>query len=234
VVAGLVAAGIAAPAWLLRDEAPRWRPGGSAAWPMARLAPLGNLPLALPAGGRIVCQGDSNTRGNRVSPGRAWPDRLAARLGPAHAVSNHGRGGAVVADARPVAVRPGDVVILCFGSNDAAPRGWLRPRHPVPPDHFAETLAGLAGAYRVAGASVLVMAPPPPGSEAMARRIAPYRLAASRAAATAGVAFADPVDALAGIAVPLQHDALHLNEAAHAALAAWLMGLIVPTGDQAL
>lgn len=233
-MSGLVAAGLAAPAWLLRDEAPRWRPGGSAAWPMARLAPLGKLPLPLPPGAGIICQGDSNTRGNRVSPGTAWPDRLAARLGPAHAVSNHGRGGAVAGDASPVAVRPGDVVILCFGSNDAAPRGWLRPRRPVSPDRFVARLAKLAGAYRGAGAAVLVMAPPPPGSEAMARRIAPYRHAARRAAAAAGVAFADPAEALDGLSVPLQADALHLNEAAHAALAAWLADLIVPTGDQAL
>ena len=235
VLAGLLVGGLGGPAWLLRDEAPLWRPRGSAAWPMPVLPAHGLQDLALPAGGRVTCLGDSNTRGNRVTPGKAWPDLLGARLAGRNGVVNRGRGGATLADARPVAARPGDLVILGFGSNDAAQRGWLRPgRQPVPLPDFRAGLAGMAAGYHRAGAKVLVLAPPPPGSEAMARRLTPYREAARGAAIGAGAAFADPAQALAGIAVPLQHDALHLNEAAHAAIAAWLAGLIGRAGDQAL
>lgn len=232
---GLLAAGLGGAAWLLREEAPRWQPEGSATWPQDPLPPLGPMRFVLPAGARIVCQGDSNTRGNRVAPGEAWPDLLANRLGKRHGVVNLGRGGAVVADAVAFAARPGDLFILCFGSNDAALRGWLRPmRHPVPPERFSARLADLAAACRKAGAEVLVLAPPPPGSEAMARRLAPYRLAARQAATMAGASFADPAAALTGLAVPLQFDALHLNAEAHAALARWLAGMIATAGDQAL
>lgn len=183
----------------------------------------------------MICQGDSNTGGTRVPPGKAWPERLAALLGEGRRVVNLGRGGATVADALPARGQAGDIAILCFGSNDAAPRGWLRPwRRPVPPARYEAMLAALAAAHARSGAQVLVLAPPPVGSEAMARRIAPYRLAARRAAIIAGVSFADPAAALAGLDVPLQHDALHLDAEAHAALARWLAGMIAATGDQAL
>ncbi len=235
VASGLAALGLGGATFLLRDEAPRWRTAGSAAWPLAPQPPLGSQALVLPPGGTVICQGDSNTRGNRVAPGEAWPDRLAALLGGDRDVVNLGRGGATVADAAPAPAQPGDIAILCFGSNDAAPRGWLRPwRRPVPPERYEATLADLAIAHARAGAHVLVMAPPPVGSEAMARRLAPYRPAARRAAAMAGVAFADPATVLGRLTVPLQHDALHLTAQAHETLARWLADMIATTGDQAL
>ena len=227
---GLVsAAGLLWAAWA--GEVPRWRLAGSAMVPHAGLPPLIARPLGPGPGGRIFCLGDSNTAGNRGPAGeggrRGYPAWLREHL-RGIPVLVFARGGARASDIPlpdPLP-RAGDFVILMAGTNDAAPRGWLRGRSPTPPDRFEQNLQAMAARLGENGAAVLVLAPLPGGSTAIEARLAPYRLATRRAAGSAGAAFADPQAAFAGMDAALLHDALHLRPAAQEALARWLAGMI--------
>jgi hypothetical protein len=72
---------------------------------------------------------------------------------------------------------------------------------------------------------VILLAPPPAGSKAIATRLAPYREAARDVGREMEVAVLDPADAFADCpsAQPvLVRDALHMNEAGHRCLGNWL------------
>ena len=220
-IGGAVLATILVP--ILSGEVPRWRPGGTAAVAHRSLAPLDPVLPALPADATVTCEGDSITARASGSRSIGYPETLA-RLLPTMRIVNHGRGGDTAADGwrrwRPV---PGEaLVVLMYGTNDAAPRGPIGRRRPVPPKAFIRILTAIAQRHRAAGAQVLILAPPPAGSAAGDARIAPYRQAARLAAARAGVAFRDPAPAFAGLSVPLRYDALHPGPEALAALAHWL------------
>lgn len=217
----------------LTPEIPRWSGAGSR---LVTGEPLPSLPEAfspIAVTGRIVCIGDSNTRGSRLDRGEhAFPALMARELAGT-IVRNHGIGGETVAMARlrpEVSTGPGDLVILMFGTNDARVRGWLSRTPYADPEGYRRDLATLAIAYRETGAQVLVLAPLPTGATAMERRIRPYRTAARDAAVTAGVLFLDPVEAFATEAAksPLAFDGIHLNQQGQIALARWLVRFIRP------
>lgn len=208
-------------------ELPAWGAGGTRAAQRTPLAALRGGLAALPPGATILCRGDSNTRGSggwrpwgRTAPVRPWCDWLAEAM-DARAI-NRGVGGDTVAMglARGGATAQANLVVLLYGTNDAAARGWLGVRRPVPVDAFR---ADLAAMIRRHGASrVLVLATPPAASPAMDRRIAPYRRAARAVALAEGAAFLDPAEALGGGQVVFDRDGLHLNAGGHRALGLWL------------
>lgn len=219
---------------ILSGELPAWRLGGARMMEHRPLAPLvGTIPQPA-AGAVILCRGDSNVRGSggwrpwgRSGPVRAWCDWLAQARG-AKAI-NRGIGGDTVAMglARGGADQPADLVILLYGGNDAAARGPLGTRRPVPVDSFTADLAAMIRRY--GPSRVLVLAPLPAGSRAADRRIAPYRAAAREAARQEGAAFLDPVSAFAANAALLDVDGVHLNTEGHRQLGSWLAGRL-PAG----
>jgi len=211
----------------LWPEIPRWSGDGTRALGHEPLSPLATrLPPVTP-GARVLCQGDSNVRGK---PAVAMPfcAELARLAGLRVELRGHGGDTTAAGAARWAtasnAEHPPAIVILLYGSNDAAPRAWLGRRRPVPLAEFRAALAHLAAAHAARGADVLILAPPPAGSPAMERRLQPYRLAAREAAAEAHCAFLDPAPAFAPAdAQPaLRRDALHLNQRGHHALGQWL------------
>lgn len=217
----------------LAPEIPRWKGSGSL---VVTGEPLPSLPVAfnpIEVAGRIICIGDSNTRGSRLDRGEnAFPALMARELRNT-VVLNHGIGGETVSLARSrpeVSTGPGDLVILMFGTNDARVRGWLSRTSYAEPQAYQNDLATLAASYRGTGAQVLVLGPLPTGAAAMERRIRPYRTAAREAANAAGVLFLDPVEAFAGkaTAAPLGRDGIHLNQHGQIALARWLARFIAP------
>lgn len=240
--AGLVLAfcGVVAGAGIaLAPEVPRWSGSGSL---VVTGAPLPSLPVAfspIKVTGRIICIGDSNTRGSRMDRGESAFPALMARELVRTVVLNHGIGGETVSLARlrpEVRTGPGDLVILMFGTNDARVRGWLSRTPYAEPQAYRRDLKTLAASYRGTGAQVLVLGPLPTGATAMERRIRPYRTAAREAAEAAGVLFLDPVAAFAGDAIeaPLGRDGIHLNQQGQIALARWLVPFVRPVRQQSL
>lgn len=124
-----------------------------------------------------------------------------------------------------------DLVILAFGTNDAAPRGWMSNKEPVRIADYKASLARQIEARRAAGAGVVLLAPPPGGSAAITQRLVPYRAAAREVGRRLGIAVLDPADAFASCpsAQPvLLRDALHMNSAGHLCLGAWLAQQFCP------
>lgn len=207
---------------------PRWTPAGARAIVHEPLAPVGSFPIELAAGARITLHGDSNMAGNRLEgASKTFAQVMAANLSPAPGVANLARGGSTAAQGadRAAGSDCGDLAIVMFGTNDAAPRGMLSRREPESPAEFARAMDALVAHCLASGAQVLVLAAPPAGTRAMERRIAPYREQARSVAAANDVNFLDPVSALAsesGRGDLLQHDALHLTEVAHSLIADWL------------
>lgn len=217
--------------YILIDEVPTWRAGGSDALLHNPLAAVGTFPIRMQKGASVYCMGDSNTRG-RFShvAGESFPDVLRQSFGSDLKVFNLGRGGAVVPRARveeASGALAGDLVVLAFGTNDAAPRGWLSRKKRVPIESYQALLEALANRYREEGAIILILAPMPAGTIAIERRIAPYRNAARQAAINTQSWFLDPVEALTSAQhelPPLQRDGLHLNATGSLEVGRWLAG----------
>lgn len=215
----------------LRNEIPGWRLGGATAVLHPPLASSGTYPIRLDRQSTIVVLGDSNVSGSRVgSRDAAFPALLEVPRKDGIDVVNLGRGGATVPEramAKSASVPP-QLVIIMFGTNDAAPRWFLGRQKVVAPDLYSARLTAIVRSYAGQGAKVLVLAPPPAGSVAMDRRIAPYRLAAREVALQAGVHFADPAEAFAAMQMTadLQYDGLHLSVAGQERLAQWLDQLL--------
>jgi lysophospholipase L1-like esterase len=211
--------------WALWPEVPRWSGDGARAIGHDPLPPLAEQRLALSRGGGVLCQGDSNVRGK---PRVAVPFCTEFGLATGLKAELRGHGGDTTAEGaerwRDQGTTPADLVILLYGTNDAAPRSWLGGHMPVPPDRYRDALAALAISHREHGALVLVLAPLPAGSPAMERRLQPYRAAARAAAAHSGSLFLDPAPAFAAPAAQpaLRRDGLHLNQRGHRALGQWL------------
>jgi lysophospholipase L1-like esterase len=219
------------------DEWPQWRIGGAAPLPAASLS-SGRERLACPASGsRIAIYGDSHVAGNggaTVPFGRVMQKALRLRL----TADLRGAGGDTaemgeqrwLATAQPEAV----LVILAYGTNDAAPRGWLGGKQPVPIPGFTNALRRQIDFWQARGAQAVLMAPPPGSSSAMAERLAPYRNAVSSLGKESAIAVLDPADAFArcaGSAPLLGYDGLHLSGAGHRCLGTWLAGQLCPGGS---
>lgn len=167
--------------------------------------------------------------------GAAFGSVLEQMFGGRVNVTRHGIGGATALDGerrwRGRDLPQADLVMLAYGTNDAAPRGWLSDKRPVPLAEYKASLTRQISGWRARGKDVVLLAPPPGGSSAMAQRIAPYRRATSDAARELGVAVLDPADAFSSCpaAQPvLTRDALHLNSAGHKCLGTWLAHQFCP------
>lgn len=237
-IAGLTAAVLAlaggAAAWT--GEVPRWSFGGTRMVLPDLLAAEPASPIPLPHQGVVLFVGDSNTAGSRIGGSAfAYPAAFAKALPSDLPVRIHAFGGATVADLlqRPLPQESVTLALVMLGTNDAATRGWLSEKQRVPVETYRSKLAHLSQRLHAAGARVVILAPPPVGSAAMARRLAPYRLAAREVALATSSDFRDPVAAfLPNPQDPyLQYDALHLTPEAQRVLGLWLAGQTTSASD---
>ncbi|MFM7404168.1 MAG: SGNH/GDSL hydrolase family protein [Erythrobacter sp.] len=225
--------GLVAWLWL---ELPHWRAGGTASTSVSSVTYLPH-PLACPAkGSRIAIIGDSHVAGSQSGAGAAaFGAVLESRLGRKITVSRYGIGGATAADGesrwRGRDLPETDVVILALGTNDAAPRGWLRDKTPAKLTDFSGSLNRQIALWRARGHAVMLLAPPPGGSAAITARLEPYRQATRDLGRQLGIAVLDPADAFAACrpAQPmLSRDALHMNARGHQCLGTWLAHQFCP------
>lgn len=192
--------------------------------------------IILSPGQTLIIEGDSLIAGRAggVEHGPDWPSllrqALADRSGLDVYIINRGLGGATASKGaqRWRDTRCGDVALILYGANDAAVRGWLRGRKAVGLAQYRTALKQIIARYRACDARVGVIAPLPPASRAMSRRLAPYRKAAREVAQTQGVLFLDPGQALLSKDAPLQADGLHLSRAGRDALAEFFANQIEP------
>jgi lysophospholipase L1-like esterase len=230
-LAGIVMLGsMLALAVALWDEIPQWRLAGTRSIPAASVAfGMQILPCSATQDTMAIF-GDSHVSGIVAdgAPQASFGRFLAEARGAPGAVSQHGIGGhtAQMGEAtwgsEAIAA---DVVLLMYGTNDAAPRGWLRPKQPVPLPAFTASLTRQIMLWRARNAAVVLVAPPPGGSRAIQARLAPYRKAVRQLGQSLGVPVIDPADAFAAepAAQPvLTYDALHMNAAGHRALGRWI------------
>ncbi len=216
-------------------ELPRWQFGGaqpvhatSVAWGQGRLP-------CPKDGSRIAIYGDSHVEGFRgTDEGKPFGKVFEEALGQGVRVDLIGVGGdtAAMGEARWLGRPDGaNIVIIAYGTNDAAPRGWLRPKQPVEVEAFKASLEKHIDRRRAEAATIVLMAPPPPGSSAMLDRIAPYRRAVAELGIARKIVVLDPANALsrcAGTGPLLDHDALHMNAAGHQCLGQWLAEQFCP------
>lgn len=208
---------------MLWPERIRWNAGGSASVLHQPLDDHGIIPIEIASDSIIVIEGDSLVAGKRGNAGDSIPIRLQHLLGGPRVI-NRGRGGQTAAEGErfwrdaPCA----DLAILLFGTNDAQARECWHEGEATPVPQYMLAMAGIVARHRRCNASVIIIAPLAPGSDAMAKRIAPYRAAASRVAQDESVLFVDPVVAWKDTSAPLQHDGLHLSDDGRSALARYL------------
>lgn len=225
---------------LLRDEIPQWGGGGTRSVVMATVDQNSDLLTCPEPGSSIAFHGDSLVAGGRMGEG-ADPSRdayvhvLARHFGDGVSVEQRGWGGATAEMGAQRWNNPelsGDIVVIAFGSNDAAMRGWLSTKEPVPLDDFAASLTRQVQFWRGEGRLVALMPPPPPGSDAMAERLAPYRETVAALGEQLDVAVLDPAGAFAQCEASgplLTRDALHMNVAGHQCVGEWLVEQFCPT-----
>lgn len=225
--------GLLAALW---QELPQWRLGGTQSAPASSVAYLvGDLGCPV-SGTGIAIIGDSHVAGSRMGEGGApFGVVLERSLAGRVTVVRYGAGGETALDGekrwRGRSLLTADVVILSYGTNDAAPRGWTGDKSPVPVDDYKASLNRQITGWRNHGAQVVVLAPPPGGSTAITRRLSPYREAARAVGRSEKVAVLDPADAFASCpsAQPvLVRDALHMNAAGHKCLGSWLADQFCP------
>lgn len=211
------------------QEIPAWRSGGTIALAMPTVGGDDAASLCPSPGGTIELRGDSHVAGARMEDkAPAYPQVMQDQLGPRIRILAQGIGGftAQMAErhwlARGV---QGEAVLLAFGTNDAAPRGWIGGKQSVPIESFKASLVRQIESLRHQGARVGLIAPPPAGSPAMNHRLAPYRAAVAEVGKATGVPVFDPAESLAGCErghPMLVRDALHLNAAGHRCIGTWL------------
>lgn len=223
---------------VLFDEGIHTVEGGSKplGWADADSASDSANAISLASGQTLIIEGDSLIAGQagRGRHGPDWPSllrqKLADQRGLEVEVINRGVGGATAAEgAERLRDAPcGDVALILYGANDAAVRGWLRGRKAVELAQYRAALAQIIARYRARGARVGVIAPLPPASRAMSRRLSPYRTAAREVAQAQGALFLDPASALLSKDAPLQPDGLHLSRSGREAMAEFFAGQIEP------
>lgn len=221
----------------LWPEVPAWRASGTRA---LEVSPLGSGPTdgLCPAPGDVIeLRGDSLVSGSRMglpagTTERAYPQVMQDQFAFPVKVVASGIGGFTA----PMAERhwrdtptQGHIVMLALGTNDAATRGWLSGKQPVPVADFKAALTRQLARLRSQGARPALIAPPPTGSQAMNERLAPYRQAVAAVGTATGTPVLDPAEAVAGCADEqplLVRDALHLNQAGHQCIGRWLASAI--------
>ncbi len=232
VLLGLLAA-------IVWPEIPGWRMEGVRTVAPVSLGSAHPLPACPDQGTRIAILGDSHVAGGRMDtqPGISaapFGKVMERALAPRVIVTLYGRGGDTAAkgeDRWANRTIEADWVILAYGTNDAATRGWLGQRRPVALGEYSASLRRQIRRWRGLGRTVLLMAPPPVGSAAMNMRLAPYRQAAVETAKAEGVAVLDPAAAFASCAADeplLVHDALHMRVTGHQCLGRWLARQLCP------
>ncbi|MDZ4137985.1 MAG: SGNH/GDSL hydrolase family protein [Erythrobacter sp.] len=225
--------GLVAALW---QELPQWRLGGTQSIPASSVAHLlGNL-VCPASGSRIAIIGDSHVAGSRMGEdsapfGVVLEQSLAGRV----KVVRYGAGGETAIDGEKrwleLDLPEANLVVLVYGTNDAAPRGWLGDKTTVPVDDYKAALNRQVALWRNRGVQVVLLAPPPGGSTAITRRLSPYREAAGAVGRSEKVAVFDPADAFTSCpsAQPvLVGDALHMNAAGHECLGTWLAHQFCP------
>ena len=214
------------------EALPRLRDGGSAMAKVASAAPLqaaSTLPVVVPRGGIIVCEGDSLTYGYVATspfggggqsynqdPG-AYPVVLQQRLGGGVKVLNRGVPGdtARLGLDRWQDVGSGDLAIIMYGDNDAGVRG----QPAVSVAAYGVVLEALVRRRMNDGARVILLAPPPPSSRRSADQLGPYRDMVVVVGRRTGAPVLDAGALIKDVDPPLQRDGLHLTSRANAALA---------------
>jgi lysophospholipase L1-like esterase len=238
-VAGIATIGIATIAAVaLWSEIPRWRAGGADAVAGPSVS-WGPIPQGCPANlKRIAIFGDSHVTGGRAGEGAVpFGKVLENKLSGDVQVVLHGVGGdtAEMGERRWLGrAGGGELVILAYGTNDAAPRGWLRGKRPVAIEAFSGSLQRQINHWRAEGSRIVLLAAPPGGSSAIMERIAPYRATTMAVGKANGVTVLDPADAFASCKTSeplLGYDALHMTAAGHACLGAWLATKVCPSPD---
>lgn len=227
--------------WFVWDEIPALRADGTVSVPIKSVALSSAQQLCPLAGETIELRGDSLVAGDRMGgagggENLAYGRVLGLQLGNPTQILIRGRGGFTAAlgeqewqNADP----KGDIVFLAFGTNDAAPRGWLRRKSAVPIKAFQESLIRQIDRERKRGAVVALIAPPPGGSVAVSQRLEPYRMAVRKVGLRKRITVVDPADAFArcsGSEPLLARDALHLNAKGHRCLGQFLAETICPAG----
>lgn len=213
-------------------ELPRWTKSGAASHAVASMghdAPGTICPQELQT---VELRGDSHVIGSRMSTGKRaaapYGVILAQTLGGGVTAQLRGLGGATAADGEsrwrdtPLT---GEILLLAYGTNDAAARGWIGGKTPVPMNRYrASLLRQISGATKF-GVRVALIAPPPASSPAMMARLQPYRRALLQIGQEEGIPVFDPAEAFAECKNHeplLSRDGLHLNEAGHKCLGRWL------------
>jgi lysophospholipase L1-like esterase len=224
---------------MLLTELPRWQSGGARSMQVASAGIAAKSQTCPQQGATVAIIGDSHVAGSRSGEGAAafgevFEQALAGRASVVRfGVEGHtALAGEAAWQGRDLL--DADLVILAYGTNDAAPRGWMRDKTPVPVADFKASLLRQIAAWRGRGHAVALLAPPPGGSPAIAQRLAPYRQATGEVGRASGIAVLDPADAFAACpsAQPvLVYDALHMNAAGHQCLGTWLAQQFCPAGQ---
>lgn len=215
-------------------EVPNWRSSGTASI-QPELVGYGSIPSRCAGDGQtIILRGDSLVLGDQAKFGLPYGKVAEAAIGDNIRILLHGEGGATAETGffkwQRTAPR-GAMVIIAYGTNDAATRGWLGGRSSTPLAEFEENLHRHIIDITEAGSEVLLLAPPPVGSAAMSERLRPYRNAVRAVGMATGTPVLDPAEAFASCASReplLSWDALHLNSAGHQCLGKWLAKRICP------
>jgi lysophospholipase L1-like esterase len=225
-------AGLALVIWW--DEVPAWRWGGTQGQIAQSVAYDPGTKLCPEQGQTIVFRGDSIVVGGRMGAGEPYGRVAAQRIGRGVTISLDGMGGATTLDGEASLRKSGpkgDLVLLAYGTNDSALRGWIGGKTAVPLKTFRESLARQVSSLRTGGRKLALIAPPPAGSPAMMARLQPYREAVAMVGRAEGVRVFDPADAFAACRHDqplLGVDALHPNGRGHACIGAWLAREICP------
>jgi lysophospholipase L1-like esterase len=215
-------------------EIPAWRSGGTNSLPERSVAfdPADGL---CPLHGQVIeLRGDSIVVGGSMGPGDPYGAVMAQQVGREVKAALNGKGGATVRDGEAglrAAGAKGAIVLLAYGTNDAALRGWIGGKTAVPLPAFRASLARQIGQLRQAGAQVALIAPPPAGSPAMNARLQPYREAVAAVGREQSVRVFDPADAFSQCSDEeplLGYDALHPNARGHACIGRWLAQELCP------
>lgn len=223
----------------LWSEIPHWRIGGTHSISTPSLTHSGRNGECPALETSIAMFGDSHVAGRNLGEldgrqGIPFGKALEEALGYRTTVSLYGVGGetAQLGEKRWSDSETGaGLVIIAYGTNDAAPRGWLRERIPVPIDDYKASLSRQIAMWQARDRQVIVMPPPPGGSAAIMERLSPYRHAAAEVGKKMGAAVLDPADAFASCSAQqpiLTNDALHMNAAGHQCLGKWLAQQICP------
>ena len=158
-----------------------------------------------PTAPTLFIAGDSTATDQSRGPGASWGQMLPRWFGATAAVANHAESGETLGGFLREgrwqkvleSVRPGDWVLIQFGTNDSKAHG---PQNIYPGQDFSETYAPAAGLYRqllsrfirearVRGALPIILSPSARMGETPGRRssLADYAEAAMETARTEGV-----------------------------------------------